>query len=412
MSEETVSDEPVDRPRVVTITDHEEARQAFRSKVLRQALYDEGDVVMADVLVNLHGAEHRDRRRLENRLFRRDTHARYERDLFPPIVDATLAPHIEAGRAELVSLSHEMMMNLAASTAGVDRPTGTPEETFHLYSYMMRFIEGATLAHHTGDREAKRAEVAEALVAFDDEFLVPSVARRRRLLERVAAGEADEAELPRDVLTVLLRNQDDLELPPDVVLRETCFFLLAGAHTSATAFVRTLDAVFDLGDEAVARARTDLGFLQRCVHETVRLHPSSPVAMRWALEDVELPSGTRIAAGDKVVIDLVAANTDEAAFGPSARAFDPTRQLPAGVAPWGLSFGLGMHACIGQELAAGLDAMGGAIDDDHLVGLVPLAVQALLAADGRRDPDDPPVLDPQSERGYWTRYPVVLGSRG
>ena len=56
--------------------------------------------------------------------------------------------------------------------------------------------------------------------------------------------------------------------------------------------------------------------------------------------------------------------------------------------------------------------MGGAIDDDHLVGLVPLAVQALLAADGRRDPDDPPVLDPQSERGYWTRYPVVLGSRG
>ena len=91
MSEETVSDEPVDRPRVVTITDHEEARQAFRSKVLRQALYDEGDVVMADVLVNLHGAEHRDRRRLENRLFRRDTHARYERDLFPPIVDATLA---------------------------------------------------------------------------------------------------------------------------------------------------------------------------------------------------------------------------------------------------------------------------------------------------------------------------------
>ena len=76
---------------------YEQAREAFRSKELRQALYDEGDVVMADVLVNLHGAEHRARRRLENRLFRKDTHRRYEREFFPPVVDATLAPHVGPG---------------------------------------------------------------------------------------------------------------------------------------------------------------------------------------------------------------------------------------------------------------------------------------------------------------------------
>lgn len=395
-------------PTIVTITGYEEAREAFRAKPLRQALYDEGDVVMADVLVNLHGADHRARRRLENRLFRRDTHARFERDLFPPIVDETLAPHVAAGRAELVGLSHQMMMNLAASTAGVDRPAGTPEETAHLYRYMMLFIEGATLAHHTGDRDAKRAEVADALVAFDGEFLQPSIARRRALLDRVAAGDLDEAELPRDVLTVLLRNQDDLDLPPDVVLRETCFFLLAGAHTSATAFVRTLDHVFDLGDAGVERGRAELRFLQLCMHETIRLQPSSPVAMRWALEDVELPSGARIATGDQVVIDLMSANRDPAAFGDDADAFDPERELPAGVAPWGLSFGLGMHACIGQEIAGGVDPIGRDPDEDHLYGLVPLAVQALLVAGGRRDPDDPPVLDPESARGYWSRYPVVF----
>ncbi len=396
-------------PTIVTISDYEEARMAFRSKVLRQALYDEGDVVMADVLVNLHGTEHRDRRRLENRLFRRDTHERYERDLFPPIVEATLRPHVERGRAELVGLSHQMMMNLAASTAGVDRPLGTPEETAHLYRYMMLFIEGATLAHHGGDRAAKRAEVAAALEAFDVEFLRPSIDRRRAIIERVAAGEADEDELPRDVLTVLLRNLDDLELPPDVVLRETCFFLLAGAHTSATAFVRTIDAVLDLDAASIERARYDRRFLQRCVHETIRLHPSSPVAMRWALEDVELAGGTRIAAGDKVVIDLLAANCDPTAFGPDAARFDPERPLEPGIAPWGLSFGLGMHACIGQEIAAGVDPLGAEPDADHLYGLVPIAVQAVLAAGGRRDPDDPPQLDPQSARGYWLRYPVVFG---
>jgi cytochrome P450 len=399
-------------PGVVTITTYEAARDAFRHKQLRQALYDAGDVVMADVLVNLHGDEHRDRRRVENRLFRRETHERYEQVLFPPIVDETLAPHIERGHAELVGLSHQMMMNLAAFTAGIDRPLGTPEETHHLYSYMMRFIEGATLAHFTGDREAKRAEVAAALAAFDEEFLRPSAARRRLEIARVDAGEIGEEDLPRDVLTLLLRNGDTLHLVPDVVLRETCFYLLAGAHTSATAFVRTLHSVFGMQDAApadAARAREDLGFLQRCVHETIRLHPSSPVAMRWALDDVELRSGERIARGDKVVIDLMAANRDPAVFGAAPDRFNPDRELPEGVGRAGLSFGSGMHACIGKELAAGADLAVDAAAEYPLHGLVPVAAQALLGAGGRPDPDRPARRDPASERGYWAEYPVVFG---
>lgn len=398
-------------PTVITISGYEEAREAFRQKHLRQALYDAGDVVMADVLVNLHGDAHRARRRLENRLFRRDSQVLYERELFPPIVAATLEPHVAEGRAELVGLSHQMMMNLAAFTAGVDRPQGTAQETMRLYSYLMRFIEGATLAHYTGDREAKRAEVADALAAFDEEFLQPSVRRRQRELARLAAGEITAEELPRDVLTVLLRNRDDLALPDEVVLRETCFYLLAGAHTSATAFVRTLDAVFSMEASAPAdagRARTDIGFLQRCVHETIRLQPSSPVAMRWALEEIELSSGQRIRPGDKVIIDLMTANRDVTVFGDTADVHDPHRSLAPGVAPWGLSFGLGMHACIGQELAAGTDVIGDPDEPDRLHGLVPVAVQAVLAAGARPDPSQPAERDPESERGYWARYPVVL----
>ncbi len=348
---------PVRAPTTITVTAYDDARAAFRSKDLSQALYDEGGVVMDRVLVTLHGDQHRARRRLENRLFRRDTHTRYERELFPAIVADTLSPHLADGRAELVGLSHQMMMNLAAVTAGVDRPEGTREESLHLYSYLMRFIEGATLAHYTGDRDAKRAEVAAALASFDREFLVPSIARRRVALAQFDAGELDEDDLPRDVLTVLLRNRDNLELPPDVVLRETCFFLLAGAHTSATAFVRTLHNIFgfDVTNPAdAALARTDLAFLQRCVHETIRLQPSSPIALRWALADVELPSGVRLQAGDQVTIDLMAANRDPSIFGDAADAFDPHRTVADGQPRWGLSFGLGMHACIGQDLAAGL----------------------------------------------------------
>ena len=57
----------------ITITKPEDARECYRHKALRQALYDAGEVVMEDVVVNLHGDQHRQRRRLENRLFRRDT---------------------------------------------------------------------------------------------------------------------------------------------------------------------------------------------------------------------------------------------------------------------------------------------------------------------------------------------------
>jgi cytochrome P450 len=395
----------------ITVSTYQQAREAFRQKELRQALYDEGEVVMSDVLVNLHGRDHQARRRLENRLFRKDTHRRYEREFFPPVVAATLAPHVANGRAELVTLSHEMMMNLAAFTAGVDRPQGTREETMRLYDYLMLFIQGATLAHYTGDRVAKREEVSQALSAFESEFLQPSIERRQVLLAAVQEGSGEEADLPRDVLTTLLRNDAELHLPSDVVLRETCFFLLAGAHTSATAFVRTLHNVYAMVEERpedFERACTDLAFLQRCVHETVRLQPSSPIAMRYALAEADLLGEVSIPAGALVTIDLMSANRDPAAFGEDADNFDPHRRLEAGVAPWGLSFGLGMHACIGQDLAAGIDPMGHPVGDDHLYGLVPVAMRALLDAGGRPDPADPPSMDPGNSRGYWGRYPVAF----
>src|SRR5581483_9134390 len=309
-----------------TITTFDGARAAYRHKELRQALYDAGEVVMGDVLVNLHGDEHRARRRLENRLFRRDIFTHYENDLFPAIIDQTLEPWVEAGAAELVTLSHEMMMNLAALISGVARPRRTTEESLHLYRYLMKFIEGATLAHSTRDRAEVSAEVLAALEAWDGEFLTPSIALRRAALDRLAAGTIGEGELPKDVLTVLLRNQDNLHLPHEVLRREIAFFLLAGAHTSATAFTRSIDRIFAwlaAHPEDSARVRADRMFVQRCVHETIRLNPSSPVGMRWAEAEIPLGDGRTARPGDKVVIDLMAVNRDPAVFGADGGEFNP-----------------------------------------------------------------------------------------
>ena len=395
----------------VMITSYAEARECYRQKELRQALYDAGDVIMADVLVNLHADEHRGRRRLENRIFRRDTFFEYERQLFPSIIEDTVKPYVADGKAELVRFGHQLMMNLAALTAGVDRPLGTPEESFHLYDYLTTFIEGATLAHYTGDKDAKAAEVQSKLERFDEEFLAPGIARREGLLAQLEAGEITEDELPKDVLIALLRNQDKIPMSRESLRREIAFYLLAGAHTSATAFTRVMHNIFEWvrdHPEDADRASSDRLFVQRATHETIRLQPSSPVAQRWALADIELSTGTTIAAGDKVTVDLISVNRDTSVFGDDAEAFDPDRSTGDGISPWGLSFGLGMHACIGQDLAAGLTFDADKAEADHLFGLVPVAVQTMLDHGARPDPDDPPEMDASTSRPYFGRYPVVF----
>ncbi|HEX3956528.1 MAG TPA: cytochrome P450 [Trebonia sp.] len=392
----------------IMITTFAGARTAFRQKNLQQDQYRAGGLVMDDVLVNLHGTEHRNRRRIENRLFRRDTFELYERELFPVVIEQTLAPYLKQGRAELVYLGHQMMLNLAALTAGVDRPLGTPEETERLHEYLMVFVEAATLEQYVGDREAAKARILAALDEWDAEFLAPSIRRRQALLDAVAAGRLAAEDLPRDVLTTLLRYRDELDLTDGVIRRETAFFLLAAAHTSATAFGRAIYHILkwcETHPEDRARVHQDQLFVQRCVHEMVRLNPSSPVAMRVATEPVTLDTGEAIPAGGRLVVDLGQVNRDQSVFGPDAAAFDPYRQVPVGVAPFGLSFGAGMHVCIGQDMAAGVV---GDYDLHHLFGLVTIAVQRMFAADVRFDPDHPPVADGKTVRPYWAQFPVLL----
>ena len=395
----------------IIITKPDDARECYRHKALKQALYDDGEVVMGDVLINLHGDEHRQRRRLENRLFRRDTFFSYEREIFPDIIEETVRPYLDEGKAELVDFGHQLMMNLAAATAGVDRPEGTAEETFRLYAYMLDFIEAATLSFYTGDKDAKIQEIQESLEAFDAEFLEDGITRRKALLRDLEAGEILEEDLPKDILMVLLRNQDKIPMDRASIRREIAFLLLAGGHTSATAFNRVIHNIFKWIEdhpEDTSRAYNDRLFLQRSTHETIRLQPSSPIAARWALEDINLRSGIEIKEGDRVVIDLEAVNRDKELFGEDAEHFNPDRELPDGVSPWGLSFGQGMHAWIGQDLAVGLAFSPEQSIEDHLFGLVPVPIQTMFLNGCRPDPENPPEMDDSTTRPYFGKYPVIF----
>jgi cytochrome P450 len=391
----------------VRLSTYADCRDAYRHRQLRQALYDEGHALMDDVIVNLHGDEHRNRRRLENRLFRRDVFLRWEHDVIPVIVEGVLAPAVAAGRGDLIALARRAMMTLAAEIAGVDRPAGTDAEFDELSALMTRLSRASTVVHAVGDKNAIVADGRAALAEFAARFLQPSLARRTRLIAE--AGD-DRGALPADVLTTLLVNRDALDLPPDVVLREVAYFPWVGSHSTSNALAHAMHHIFAWLESEPAdrdRLRDEPDVTQRFVHESLRLHPPSPVARRRALADVELASGVRLAEGAKVVVDVSTANRDPDVFGPTAGEFDPFRTLPDGVPLWGLAFGTGFHACLGQELAGGVASDAGPAPTS-LYGAIAGMAQHLIAHGARPDPADPAVADHQSVRPQYGRYPILL----
>jgi cytochrome P450 len=396
---------------LITLTTYADARDAFRRRELRQALYDEGEHLMAGVIVNLHGDEHVARRRLENRLFRRDTFRWYEREHVPKIIDAVLTPARIEGHGDLLNIARHTMMMLSVDVAGIDRPRGTADELTQLYDVMDRMARAATVAHATGDKAAIVADGDAALREFRDAFYDSSMARRRDLVSRVERGDLSSDDLPKDVMTTLLVNHDRLDLQPETMLREVAYYPWVGSHSTSNQLVHAMHHILEFTTTHPSEHASlvdDAAHRQRFVHESIRLHPASPVARRIALADVTLPSGASIRTNEDVVIHVEQANRDRLVFGPDAERYDPFRAAAEGVAPWGLSFGHGPHACLGQELAGGSDPNDNG--RDHLLGTINVMAGALLRAGARLNPDDGPILDTSTTRHMWRRFPVLFGA--
>lgn len=393
-----------------TVSSYAGAQAALKHSELVQSLYDAGGAVMQDALITLHGDAHSERRIVEFSVFSRRFFRFYEQELFPATLEPTLAPMLAAGRADLVELGYRVTMNLTADFAGIDRPTGSTAETEQLLQLVKTFSEGATLVHSTRDPSEVNAEVATAMQQFDTDFLQPSIGRRQALIEHCNGADDAANDLPQDVLTVLLKNQQRLPLAPDVLRREMAFFLQAGAHSTANAMTHAMHEIFGWCARTVRDAATLLEqplLLQRCVHESLRLHPASPIAQRRAQSALTL-NDQAIAAGEIVHIDLQTANRDPGVFGGDAELFNPDREIPKGAWPFGLTFGYGSHACMGRDLDGGVVAKDNTDPNNHQYGIVPLLVRTLLSLGAQQDPEDPPSSDTNTQRANWGRYPVLF----
>jgi hypothetical protein len=157
-----------------------------------------------------------------------------------------------------------------------------------------------------------------------------------------------------------------------------------------------------------ARIQADPLFLQRCVHESLRLHPASPVAWRKPLCPVQLANGATAGVDDRVEIDLFTANRSKDVFGDDADVFNPYRQIAAGNEPFGMTFGTGVHTCMGRDLDGGLVPKGNVDPAQHTYGIITMLVKALLDAGAAPDPQRAPEMATYTARPNWGRYPIVF----
>ena len=120
--------------------------------------------------------------------------------------------------------------------------------------------------------------------------------------------------------------------------------LVAGNETTASAICEGM-RLFSENPAELAKVRADPELIPNAVEEIVRL--ATPTASMWrvATERCEL-GGVEIAEGAMLLIRFAAANRDEAVFEDPDR-FDVERAN----AREHLGFGLGLHYCLGAQLA-------------------------------------------------------------
>jgi cytochrome P450 len=189
------------------------------------------------------------------------------------------------------------------------------------------------------DRESFQANSAKFLVkdVTLDEKMAAYTGLTTYLAELVTSKRAAPGD---DILSDLARH-DDLTI--DELTGIAFLLLLAGHETTANMLALGTFALLEHPDQ-LAELRADPELLPGAVEELMRYLSVVDIFFRYATEDIEL-GGEKIAKGSTVVISLLAANHDPMRFD-NPDTLDIHRR-----ARGHLSFGHGVHQCLGQQLA-------------------------------------------------------------
>lgn len=206
------------------------------------------------------------------------------------------------------------------------------------------------------DRDPFRAWSAEIVAATSHEAAsaagLAMTAYLTDLIEakRALPVEADAAGSSRGDLLHALAHADSTDEEPltaPELLGMAFLLLVAGHETTANLISSAVDLLLR-NPEQLAALRADWTLLEGAVEEAMRYEPPAlAAAYRYPVTDVTI-AGTTVPKGDPVVLGLAAANRDPAVFADPDR-FDIHRD-PAATRTH-LSFGHGIHHCLGAPLA-------------------------------------------------------------
>lgn len=193
-------------------------------------------------------------------------------------------------------------------------------------------------------------EMAPRLLSWSHDMVAMYQARRDAMVEHDAVAAAiafssfmrdhvrERRKEPRDdlITQLIAAEQEGAKLSEDELITTAILLLNAGHEATVHAIGNGVKALLEHGLKA--------GPDPRLAEEILRFDAPLHLFTRYALEDVEY-AGIRIGQGEEVGLLLGAANRDPSRFADPDR-FDPSRDPNPHV-----SFGAGIHFCVGAPLA-------------------------------------------------------------
>ncbi|QGG90124.1 cytochrome P450 [Agrobacterium sp. MA01] len=200
-------------------------------------------------------------------------------------------------------------------------------------------------------------DMGPQLLKWSHDYVGMYMFKRTRADEEAADRSAKEfADYVRTVIAERRANpSDDLLshmihtehkgqfLTEDELISTTIVLLNAGHEATVHQIGNSVRVILDSGIDP-STLFSDEKTTERTVEETLRICAPVHIFQRWCLEPCEI-DGVSFQRGDKVSLILAAANLDPQKF-PDPLAFKPSRDEGAN-----LSFGAGIHFCIGAPLA-------------------------------------------------------------
>lgn len=370
---------------LTTYADIEEVLRSTEFEVLTSAdrlATDLSAAITGDSLVTLRGTAHFDRRRLESALFRAALMREYEREVIRPRTQEVLARSLTAGGlvpADLKEIAEDVLRFGVGRLVGLDG-IETDDGCARFREYYEDLDNAVRIKWARRDPKELVERGKRALQRMTTELIEPAWRRRAELVAR----EGGDADLPTDLITIMLRNEHHYgQWDADVYAHEIALIITASITTLTNQVCYAFQHIEEWVEQHPedATRRTDGDFLNACLRESIRLH-AGPILFRVAMSDQTLRSGVTIRAGGVVWLNIRAGSSDPSIFGADAREFRPFRERTQGALDHGLMFGVGRHTCIGKRMALGDDP-----DDVHaLNGAGVILLRELYSAGARLDP--------------------------